>query len=221
MRDSTVQGAIRFHFMSCLYLSVPHLVCFEGEAEDVAFTPAMQAKVNSLLAEQKRAHQARLSKVESQLAESEQSKTAAESEAQALQGLLESTQQRAENSDARLKESTIRSALVDAAATHGAYSNSILISVLQGDTSVADDGKVVVSIKAKDDEGKDTMLQMSPADAVKWMKDRPETYGGLFADYVAQGGTPQPGANGRVDVRSLSVAQIKKLYAENPKALGL
>lgn len=231
-----------------MYYSTPSLICFEGE--DVHFTPEQQSKMNSVLAEEKRAYRAQLAKTERQLSALAESKSLSDQERATLEASLEETRsqlrskeenaaiekkkleaqhkreladfkKRAEEADAKYRDSTIRSALVDAAAANGAYSNSILISVLQGDTSLSEDGKVVVSLKATDDDGKDTILQMSPNDAVKWMKDRPETYGGLFADYVARGATPQPGANGRVDVRSLSVEQVKRLYAENPKALGL
>jgi hypothetical protein len=233
--------------MYSLYLSIPSLICF---GDDVEFTPEQQAKFNSVLAEEKRSYRAQLAKNERQLSELSEFKNLSEQEREQLRESLELTQQqlrskeenekiekqkldakhkrelaeykkRADEADSKYRDSTIRSALVDAAAAHGAYSNSILISVLQGDTSIADDGKVIVTLKAKDDDGRDTVLQMSPSDAVKWMKDRPETYGGLFADYVAKGGTPQPGANGRVDVRTLSVEQVRKLYKENPRSLGL
>ena len=230
-----------------LYCSPPSLICF---GEDVEFTPEQQAKMNAVLAEEKRAYRAHLAKNERQLSELSESKNLSEQEREQLRESLELTQQqlrtkeenaaiekqklgakhkkelaeltkRAEEADSKYRESTIRGALVDAAATHGAYSNDVLITVLREDTTVTDDGKVVVSLKTKDDEGKDTVLQMSPNEAVKWMKDRPELYGGLFKDFVARGGTPQPGANGRVDVRNLTVEQVKKLYAENPKALGM
>lgn len=231
-----------------MYYSVPTLICFEGD--DVEFSPEQQSKMNAVLAEEKRAYRAQLAKNERQLSELSESKNLSEQEREQLRESLELTQQqlrtkeenekiekqkldakhkrelaefkkRAEDADSKYRESTIRGALVDAGATHGVYSNNILISVLREDTTVTEDGKVVVSVKTKDDDGKDTILQMSPNDAVKWMKDRPEIYGGLFKDYVARGATPQPGANGRVDVRTLSVEQVKKLYATNPRALGL
>ena len=231
-----------------MYYSVPTLICFEG---DVEFSPEQQTKMNAVLAEEKRAYRAQLAKTERQLSELSQSKNLSDEERTKLESSLEETQsqlrtkdenaaiekkrletqhkrereslvKRAEEAETKYKETTIRSAIVDAGAVHGVYSNSILISVLQADTSISEDGKVLVSVRTKDDEGKDSILQMSPNEAVKWMKDRPETYGGLFADYVARGAAaPQPGANGRVDVRTLSVEQVKKLYAENPKALGL
>lgn len=230
-----------------LYRSLPSLTCF---GDDVEFTPDQQSKMNAVLAEEKRVYRAQLAKTERQLSELSLSKNLSDEERAKLESSLEETQsqlrtkdenaaiekkrletlhkrereslvKRAEEAETKYKETTIRSALVDAAAAHGAYSNSILISVLQGDTSISEDGKVIVSLRTKDDEGKEMVLQMPPNAAVQWMKDRPEIYGGLFADYVARGGAPQPGADGRVDVRTLSVEQVKKLYTENPKALGL
>ena len=231
-----------------MYYSVPTLICFEGD--DVEFSLEQQAKVNAILASEKQKMRSQLSGTERRLAELAESKNLSDQERAQLEESLEATRQqlrtkeenekiekqkldakhkrelaefkkRAEDADSKYRESTIRGALVDAAATHGAYSNEVLITVLREDTTVNEDGKVVVSVRTKDDDGIDTILQMSPNEAVKWMKDRPETYGGLFKDFVARGAAPQPGANGRVDVRTLSVEQVKKLYKENPERLGM
>ena len=233
-----------------LYCSPPSLICFEGDGDEVAYSDAQQAHFNHAMAEEKRKHKIQLEKTERKLSELAESKSLTEQERATLEESLEETRsqlrsreenaaiekqkldarykrevaelkKRAEDADSKYRESTIRGALIDAAATYGAYSNDVLITVLREDTTVNEDGKVVVSLKTKDGEGKDTVLQMSPNEAVKWMKDRPELYGGLFKDFVARGGTPQPGANGRVDVRNLTVEQVKKLYKENPERLGL
>ena len=183
-----------------MYYSVPTLICFEG---DVEFSPEQQAKVNAIAAEGKRSLRGQLAKAEQQLSQLSESQSLTEAEREQLREALEETRsqlrtkeenaalekkkleaqhkrevadhkKRAEEAESKYRDSTIRSALVDAAAANGAYSNNILISVLQGDTSISEDGKVIVSLKVKDDDGKDTVLQMSPNDAVKWMKDRPE-----------------------------------------------
>jgi hypothetical protein len=63
---------------------------------------------------------------------------------------------------------------------------------------------------------------MSPAAAVKRMKELAEVHGNLFKSNVVSGvggssGTANPG---KIDMRKLTPQQYAKLRRENPSALG-
>jgi hypothetical protein len=74
--------------------------------------------------------------------------------------------------------------------------------------------------------GEPVQMVRTPEEAVKRMKELPDTFGNLFKSGVvsgigagmATGGTP---GGGRVDVRKLTPQQYRELREKNPEALGL
>ena len=69
---------------------------------------------------------------------------------------------------------------------------------------------------------------MTPEEAIKRMKQLPETYGNLFKSGVVGGigaasatGGLTPGSNGKVDTTKLTMDQYLELRKKNPAAVGL
>ena len=88
--------------------------------------------------------------------------------------------------------------------------------------------RVMVDLLAPNPEsGAYEVTQMTPAEAVKRMKEMSE-WRNLFKANVVSGvgansatGGLTPGSGGVVDVRKLTPTQYQKLRKENPEALGL
>lgn len=226
-----------------MYLSFPSLICFDG---DVEFTPEQQAKVNSLLAEDKRALRGQLAKAEQQLSELSESKSLTEAEREQLRDSLEETRRqlrskeeneaiekkklqkelttlrkRADEAEAKQRESTISVALNEAAVAGDAFNPRILSQVLRERTTLTPEGAVVVEIAGKDDDGNDIVERVSPVEAVSRMKAQPEKYGGLFKQFVASKEALPTNKSGRVDVKSISTEEFMHLWRTNRSKLDL
>ncbi|BBO32259.1 hypothetical protein PLANPX_1871 [Lacipirellula parvula] len=226
-----------------MYRSVPSIVCF---GDDVEFTPAQQEKLNSLLAEDKRGLRSQLANTERQLAELSESKSLTEAEREQLRESLEETRRqlrskeeneaiekkklqkelttlrkRADEAEAKQRESTIAVALSEAAVAGGAFNPSILSQVLRERTTLTPEGNVVVEVAGKDEDGNDIVERVSPIDAVKRMKAQPDRWGGLFADFVASKAALPTNKNGKVDVTTISTDEFMRLWKTNRSKLDL
>jgi chromosome segregation ATPase len=115
----------------------------------------------------------------------------------------------------RHETSTILRAIADAANDQQAFSSEQITAILQPNTrlvEVLDDGrptgqyKPIVKFSDFDSKGKPTELELSPAEAVKRMKEM-EKYQNLFKidSRGGVGGTNRSGLNGKMD--AVSIAQ--------------
>lgn len=138
------------------------------------------------------------------------------------------------------KESMISRALQDAAVQHDAFRPDQVVSLLRPMTKLVEEidsktGKSTGALKPmidfpdmNQDTGESFIGQLTPADALRRMKEIPEVYGNLFKSGVVSGigansatGGLTPGANGRVDVRKLTPQQYREIRQKNPELLGL
>jgi len=219
------------------------------DANNGKLTPEQQHRLNGILAEDKRARRMQLAKAERQIAELAESNNLSEQERTHVEGSLEELRQqlrseeenaaidkkkleenynmeraalkkREVDAEAKYQESTIRNALFDAAIAEGAFNPEVLVTVLRERTTLNADGAAVVDFNVKDPEtGKETVRQISAADAIRQMKSEPTKYGGLFKEFLT---TSVPlGKNGKVDVTKLTTEQYMHLRRTNPRALGL
>lgn len=138
----------------------------------------------------------------------------------------------------RYTESTIVQALQSAAIKHEAFNPNQIIVQLRGQTKLVDKldhaGKTtgqlipMVEMTVKNESsGASEQLQMTPDEAVEYMKKNPEQWGNFFRNNVREGigsisatGGAMTG-NGTVDHTRLNDEQWFKLRKENPAALGL
>ena len=72
------------------------------------------------------------------------------------------------------------------------------------------------------------IMNRSPEEAVKRMKEMPEQWGNLFRSNVVSGigsssatGGLMPGQGGKIDVRKLTPTQYREIREKNPELLGL
>lgn len=142
--------------------------------------------------------------------------------------------------EAKYKDEKITRALQDAAIAADAFNARQIVDLLKPMARMSDldaagqaTGTLTPVIDFADvDEttglAKDELSRYTPEQAVQRMKQLSQLYGNLFKANVASGigtgsatGGIQPGPSGQVDVRKLSAEQFRKLYKENPAALGL
>ncbi len=156
----------------------------------------------------------------------------------AYQGKLTVAERRAEQAEARWRDSTIMRALQDAAVEYESYSASQVVTLLKDKTKlverVDEKGKgtgqfdVMVDFPDKDaTTGQSVMTSKTPSEAVKRMTEI-EEFHNLFRKNVVSGiggnsaiGGLTPGSNGKIDVRQLTHEQYLKVRAEHPELLGL
>jgi hypothetical protein len=137
------------------------------------------------------------------------------------------------------RDSTIERALIDAAVKHEAWSPSQVVTQLRGQTELVPDvdpttgkptGTFTPMVKMMDKDattGEMVKCSRTPDEAVKRMKDMPDTWGNLFRSGVVSGigaGTATGGlmpGQGKIDVRKLTHAQYLEIRAKNPELLGL
>ena len=110
----------------------------------------------------------------------------------------------------------IERSLTDAATKGSAFSTEQILNVLQSKTSIVN-GVPVVRIEGFD---------LSPSEAVQWMRSQPDRYGNLFKANTPGGlggGSTASGMRGpsAVNVRNLSPAEYRRMKVLNPKGLGL
>lgn len=70
---------------------------------------------------------------------------------------------------------TVEKALLDAAAQSDAFYPQQLLPFLRPFTSINSDGQAVVRVEDYD---------LSPSEAIRWMKDQPHKYRNLFKDGI-------------------------------------
>ena len=141
------------------------------------------------------------------------------------------------------RDSTIERALQDAAMKHEAWSPSQVVSLLRLQTKMIEEtdsktGKLtgkykpMVEMQALNTTtGEIETKAYTPEDAVKKMKDTPDTWGNLFKSGVVSGigagtatGGLMPGQSGRLSadaINKLTPAQYREIRANHPEWLGL
>jgi hypothetical protein len=138
----------------------------------------------------------------------------------------------------RYHDSTISSALQDAAVSNDAYNSDQVMQLLRPVTSlkpVVDETtkketgqfRTVVDFPDHDETGAEVTFSGTPDEIVKRMKDL-GPYANLFNSNVVSGlgagnatGGIHTGSDGQVDVTKLTPAQYRKIRAETPELLGL
>ena len=138
----------------------------------------------------------------------------------------------------RFRESTISSAIQDAAVKHEAWDNAQLEAILRPMAKLSpitdlvtgqETGRfqTLIDFVSVNEKGEEAPIQGTPQDIVKRMKEI-DRYKNLFKANVAPGigansatGGQTPGSNGRIDVRKLTPQQYAKIRKENPALLGL
>ena len=117
----------------------------------------------------------------------------------------------------RFNNSTILRAITDAAVAEDAFNPQHIIAILRQDSRLVEEldnegnptGNFVAKVKFKD--GSDT-LDLTIPEAVKRMRDLPESYGNLFKSTL-NGGLGLEGGSGKrtnVDVRKMTPEQYRK-----------
>lgn len=136
------------------------------------------------------------------------------------------------------RDSTVERALQDAAVKNDAFNADQIIVILRPLTKlleVVDEktgkptGKYRPMVEMNDVDsktGEPVVMVRTPEEAVKRMKELPDTYGNLFKSGVVSGigagqATSTSLGSGRVDVRKLTPQQYRELREKNPEALGL
>jgi len=184
-----------------------------------------EAKSGSLTAEEKITLQKRVKelsdslKTKEELAKQNEEAIKAENEKKIsdLQNQLESLQN-------RYTGETIQRTITDAAVASDAFSPEQIVAILRPNTTLTDEldkdgnptGNLVsrVKITGKDQDGKDTELDLKVNEAVEVMKKMPEKYGNLFKSNV-KGGL---GMNTQGDTGGGSVNPAKMTTEEYLKA---
>lgn len=216
-----------------------------------------QDELNKILAEDKRRHQQQFQKLEKQLSDTltsakltneertkleesledvrkqlrtkeEQAKLEKKQLEDKYTGELSQLAKRAEAAEQRYVDSTIARSLQDAAVGGDAFSPNQIVTILRPMTKMVEDKPMIDFPDISAETGEAIVKQMTPEEAIKRMKQLPETYGNLFKSGVVGGigaasatGGLTPGSNGKVDVSKLSMDQYLELRKKNPGAVGL
>lgn len=145
---------------------------------------------------------------------------------------------KAQTWEERYTETTIQRELQAAAIKHEAYRPEQVIVQLRSQTSLKDQldnngkptGKLVPMVEMtvrNGDTGASEQLQMTPDEAVEYMKKNPEDWGNFFKNNIREGigsSSATGGAmtgEGTIDHTKLTDEQYFKLRKENPAALGI
>jgi len=136
--------------------------------------------------------------------------------------------------ESRYKDSTRDRALLDAAVSGDAFQPAQLVTLLKPMAKlVEENGELKTMIEFPDTDpatNEPVMTLRTPDEAVKRMRELPETYGNLFKSNVVSGigsnsatGGLTPGKDGKVDLEKLArdPVQFRKVLKENPQLLGL
>ncbi len=216
-----------------------------------------QEELNKILAEDKRKHQQQFQKLEKQLSDTLTSAKLTNEERTKLEESLEDVRkqlrtkeeqaklekkqledrfsteigqwkQKSEAAETRYTESTIARSLQDAAISGDAFSASQIVTILRPMTKMVEDKPMIDFPDVSAETGEAIIKQMTPEEAIKRMKQLPETYGNLFKSGVVGGigaasatGGLTPGSNGKVDPTKLTMDQYLELRKKNPAAVGL
>jgi len=136
----------------------------------------------------------------------------------------------------RYTDSSISNSLQSAAMEHDAFNPNQIITQLRSNTRLVEEmgdnnqptGRLVpmVEMKVLTDGAAET-LQMTPNEAVAYMKKSPEQWGNFFKNNIREGmGSLSAtdgsiGDGGAVDHSKMTTEQYMKLRKSNPSALGL
>lgn len=131
----------------------------------------------------------------------------------------------------RYESSTVARSLMDSAVQNDAFNPQQIVAMLQPMARVVeltdDDGKpkgefqVRVKFFDKDDKGNQVVLDLTPSDVIKRMKDSPELYGNLFKAGVKTGlGGSNTSGSATIDPRKITAEnypQIRKQLKQEGK----
>lgn len=154
------------------------------------------------------------------------------------QSKYEEVFKQAKSWEERYTESTIERALYDAAVEHDAWKPKQILVQLRGQTALKEQvdsngkptGRLVPMVEMtvhNADSGVSEQLQMTPGEAVEYMKKNPEEWGNMFKNNIREGigsNSATGGAmagDGTIDHTKLTDEQYFKLRKENPAALGI
>jgi hypothetical protein len=193
----------------------------------------------NLSAKERQTLEENLATVQGQLrTKEEQAKMEKKQLEEQLTGKIKEHETRAHEWENRYKTETVTRSLQDAAIQADAFQASQIVALLTPMTRLVEmidektnksTGKFrpVVDFPDVDADGNPAITVRTPEEAVKRMKDLPETYGNLFKSNVVSGiGANSstgvtPGANGKINLRNLNAEQYRELREKNPAALGL
>jgi hypothetical protein len=198
----------------------------------------------SLTEQERKALQANLEMVQGQLRSKEEQLLLEKKQVEeAYAGKLQEMERKATHFETLYRDSTIDRALQDAAVKHEAWSPSQVVALLRGQTKMLEEtdpktgkltGKykpVVEMLALNTTTGETETKAYTPEDAVKKMKDTPDTWGNLFRSGVVSGigagtatGGLTPGQGGKLDaaaIRKLTQEQFREIRANHPEWLGL
>ena len=198
----------------------------------------------SLTEQERKALQANLEMVQGQLRSKEEQLLLEKKQLQeTYAGKLQEMEKKASFFETLYRDSTIERALQDAAVKHEAWSPSQVVTLLRGQTKMLEEtdpktGKLTGKFKpmvemqaVNSTTGEAESKAYTPEDAVKKMKDTPDTWGNLFRSGVVSGigagtatGGLMPGQSGRLDaaaIRKLTQEQFREIRANHPEWLGL
>ena len=198
----------------------------------------------SLTEQERKALQANLEVVQGQLRSKEEQLLLEKKQVEeAYAGKLQELEKKASFFETLYRDSTIERALQDAAVKHESWSPSQVVTLLRGQTKMLEEtdpktGKLMGKFRpmvemqtVNTTTGEVETKAYTPEDAVKKMKDTPETWGNLFRSGVVSGigagtatGGLTPGQGGKLDaaaLRKLTAAQYREIRATHPEWLGL
>jgi len=198
----------------------------------------------SLTEQERKALQANLEMVQGQLRSKEEQLLLEKKQIEeAYANKMQEMEKKSSHFETLYRDSTIERALQDAAVKHEAWSPSQVVSLLRQQTKMIEEtdpktGKLtgkykpmVEMLALNTTTGEMETKAYTPEDAVKKMKDTPDTWGNLFKSGVVSGigagtatGGLAPGQSGRLDaaaIRKLTQEQYREIRATHPEWLGL
>lgn len=215
---------------------------YEGEGDgggEVKFTPEQQAKLNQLLAAEKRANQAKIAQLTETIknfsgtteeltalkAKTEELEASLRTKEEQAAFELNKTKKEADEATKRLTgdrdqwrtrytDAEISRAITDAASTHQAFNPSQVLAMLKPTTRLVEENgrfNVKVKLTVPNDKGEQVELDLTPNDAVKRMTEMTETYGNLFRN-TKSGGTGGSNTSGGTKLSLAELARNPELY---------
>ncbi len=219
----------------------------EAAKKKIEFTPEQQEKMNGIIAEEKRKVVAELETLKKTVGITESRKTELEKQIEGLKASYQTkAEQDAERLEKVLNESktnfeskskeadgwrtrytdTVIDRDILAAAGSDAFSPELIVKVLKPDTKLVEvideNGKPTgrfeprVTVQ-KEKDGKIITLELTPAEAVKHMKDTPAKFGSLFKSTQKSGlgGSQTPGnTSDFADLAKTNPEEFRRQYRE-------
>jgi hypothetical protein len=199
------------------------------------------AKSKSLTEQERQTLKENLDAIAGQLRTKEQQLTLEKRQLEEqYQAKVEESAKKAQVWEALFRDSTIERSLQDAAVKHEAFNPAQVVTQLRPWTRVIEvmdekSGKPTGKYKPVVDmpdvdatTNEQVIMNRSPEEAVKRMKEMPEQWGNLFRSNVVSGigsssatGGLMPGQGGKIDVRKLTPTQYREIREKNPELLGL